>query len=184
MKKRITNLYAVTTILSFLLWGLSITEVQGQIQHQTKSNFWDKVQFGGGLGLGFGSNYTNITVAPSAIYNFNQYVSAGLGVQYSYAKQKEVYDSHMYGGSIIGLFNPVQQVQLSAELEQLRVNNSYDSYWGGGSYDFWNTALFLGAGYRTSNVIIGVRYNVLYNNDDNSPDVYGTDFMPFVRVYF
>lgn len=75
-------------------------------------------------------------------------------------------------------------MQLSAELEQLRVNNSYDSYWGGGSYDFWNTALFLGAGYRTNNVTIGVRYNVLYKDDDNRPDVYGTDFMPFVRVYF
>lgn len=161
-----------------------MTFAQNSLNNTQKSNFWQKVQFGGGLGLGFGSNYTNITVAPSAIYNFNQYVSAGLGLQYSYAKQKDVYDSHMYGGSIVSLFNPIQQVQLSAELEQLRVNNSYDSYWGGGSYDFWNTALFLGAGYRTNNVTIGVRYNVLYKDDDNRPDVYGTDFMPFVRVYF
>lgn len=72
-----------------------MTFAQNSLNNTQKSNFWQKVQFGGGLGLGFGSNYTNITVAPSAIYNFNQYVSAGLGLQYSYAKQKDVYDSHM-----------------------------------------------------------------------------------------
>jgi hypothetical protein len=38
------------------------------------------VQFGGGVGLGFGSNYTDISLAPSAIYNFNEYVALGLGV--------------------------------------------------------------------------------------------------------
>jgi hypothetical protein len=44
------------------------------------------VQFGGGVGLGFGSNYTDISFAPSAIYNFNEYVA--LGGQYTYLKQK------------------------------------------------------------------------------------------------
>jgi hypothetical protein len=34
----------------------------------------------GGVGLGFGSNYTDISLAPSAIYNFNEYVALGLGV--------------------------------------------------------------------------------------------------------
>jgi hypothetical protein len=38
------------------------------------------VQFGGGVGLGFGSNYTDISLAPSAIYNFNEYVALGLEV--------------------------------------------------------------------------------------------------------
>jgi hypothetical protein len=40
------------------------------------------VQFGGGVGLGFGSNYTDISLAPSAIYNFNEYVALGLGAIY------------------------------------------------------------------------------------------------------
>lgn len=178
MKK---NFASFLTFFSLLLFfGLS-NKSFGQIKHQQKSNFMSKVQFGGGLGLNFGSNYTNITVAPSAIYNFNKYVSAGLGLQYSYIKQKDLYESNMYGGSIVSLFNPIPQIQLSAELEQLRVNNSYEDYWGGGSNDFWNTALFLGSGFRTNNVTIGARYNVLYDEDK---DVYGNAFMPFVRVYF
>ena len=136
------------------------------------------MQFGGGIGVGFGSNYTDISLAPSAIYNFNEYAALGLGLQYKYLKQKNYYTSHLYGGSIIGLLNPIKEIQLSAELEQLRGNvnlvGSIDSQ------DFWNTALFIGGGYRSGNVTIGARYNVL--DDKNS--IYGSAFMPFVRVYF
>jgi len=153
-------------------------------QHQTitsksSSDFWKNVQFGGGIGLGFGTGYTNISLAPSAIYNFNEYVALGLGAQYTYAKQKNYYASHLYGGSIIGLFNPLPQVQLSAELEELRVNINLDGS-NSNSQDYWNTGLFLGAGYRSGNVTMGARYNVL--NDNNN--IYGSAFMPFVRVYF
>ncbi|MEZ4853283.1 hypothetical protein [Flavobacterium sp.] len=179
MKKNFTTVFYVLSIALFFCASSTIFG-QSKMQPQ-KSKFLDKVQFGGGLGLNFGNNSTNITVAPSAIYNFNQYVSAGLGVQYSYVKQKDFYDSHIYGGSLIALFNPIREIQLSTELEQLRVNNSYDVNFGGGSDNFWNTALFLGAGYRTNNVTIGARYNVLYKDGDN---VYGNAFMPFVRVYF
>lgn len=118
-------------------------------------------------------------MAPSAIYNFNQYVSAGVGLQYSYLKQKNLFDSHTYGGSIIGLVNPIEEIQLSVELEQLRVNVNYENI--NLKENFWNTGLFLGAGYRTQNVTIGARYNVLFDKDRN---VYGDAFMPFVRVYF
>ena len=44
---------------------------------KTKSDFLNRLQFGGGLGLGIGNGYADIMVAPSAIYNFNNYVSAG-----------------------------------------------------------------------------------------------------------
>jgi long-subunit fatty acid transport protein len=157
------------------------TTIQAQevVTPNSKSVFWDKVQFGGGLGLGFGSGFTNISVAPSAIYNVNQYFSAGLGLQYSYLKQKGFYTSSQYGASIIGLVNPIEQIQLSVELEQLRVNVDFDN--SNFSDDFWNTGLFLGAGYRMENITIGARYNVLFNEDKN---VYGDSFMPFVRVYF
>ena len=87
----------------------------------------------------------------------------------------------MYGPSLIVLGNPIPQIQLSAELEQLRVNVDYDDDLGFPNDNFWNTALFLGAGYRTNNVTIGVRYNVLHDSDKN---VYSDVFMPFVRVYF
>ena len=146
---------------------------------ETENQFWRNVQFGGGIGLGFGSGYTDISVAPSAIYNFNHYVALGVGAQYKYLKQKDYYASHLYGGSLIGLFNPINQIQLSAELEQLRVNVNLDGS-DSNSQNYWNTGLFIGAGYRSGNATIGARYNVL--TDKNN--IYGSAFMPFIRVYF
>lgn len=146
----------------------------------SQSDFWQKVQFGGGIGLSMGSGYTNITLAPSAIYNFNPYVAFGLGAQYGYIKQQNNYTSNLYGGSAIALFNPIEKIQLSVEYEQLRVNAN----WTGTSVysrDFWNTGLFLGGGYRSGNVTVGGRYNVLFNKDNG---VYTQAFMPFLRVYF
>jgi hypothetical protein len=89
------------------------------------------------------------------------------------------YISYIYGGSLIGLVNPIEKIQLSAELEQLRVNQEFPDF--DGKNNFWNTALYLGAGYYTGNVTIGVRYNVLFNKNDL---VYSEAFMPFVRIYF
>jgi long-subunit fatty acid transport protein len=150
-------------------------------QENQGADFADRIHFGGGLGLSFGSGYTNITVAPSAIYDFNQYFSAGLGLQGSYVRDKNFYESYIYGPSLIVLGNPIPEIQLSAELEQLRVNLDYDDNFGGGSDNFWNTALFLGAGYRMENVTVGARYNVLHDSNKN---VYSDAFMPFVRIYF
>jgi hypothetical protein len=64
------------------------------------------VQFGGGVGLGFGSNYTDISFAPSAIYNFNEYVALGLGGQYTYLKQKKLLCFPLLWWQYYGLFNP------------------------------------------------------------------------------
>jgi long-subunit fatty acid transport protein len=169
--KRVAFLFLICLQLS--VFGQENTEPK------PKSDFWKKVQFGGELGLGFGSGYSNITIAPSAIYNFNNYLSAGLGVQYSHLKQKEFYTSNMFGGSIIGLAQPVDEIQLSLELEQLRVNLDFDKT--NISDNFWNTGLFVGAGYRMNNVTVGARYNLLFQSDKG---VYGDALIPFVRMFF
>ena len=178
-KKSFLNGYpSLLAIITLFFTTITIAQ-QTNMAPQPENQFWRNVQFGGGLGLGFGSGYTDISIAPSAIYNFNQYVALGLGLQYKYLKQKDYYASHLYGGSIIGLLNPIRQIQLSAELEQLRVNVNLEGS-DSNSQNYWNTALFVGAGYRSGNVTIGARYNVL--DDKNS--IYGSAFMPFVRVYF
>jgi len=138
----------------------------------------DRTHFGGSLGLSIGSGFTNIVVAPSVIYDVNDYFSAGGGLQGSYVNWKNNFESYIYGASLIGLVNPIEQIQLSAELEQLRVNTTYEDNF---KDNFWNTALFLGAGYRANNVTIGVRYNVLFKESNN---VYNEAFMPFIRIYF
>lgn len=168
--------------LSFLLIS-SLISAQGA--DKSGGDFWDHVQFGGGIGLSVGSDYTDISLAPSAIYNFNQYFAAGVGLQGSFIKVKNRkpydngYKSYLYGGSLIGLFTPIEEIQLSVELEELRVNQEFTAI--DYSRNFWNTALNLGLGYHTDNITVGVRYNVLYNEDDF---VYSQAFMPFVRIYF
>lgn len=155
---------------------------QGPTDAPTPQNdFWRKVQFGGGIGLSFGSGYTDITISPSAIYNINSIVAVGTGLQFGYVSAKNDYASTIYGASLIGLLNPVPQVQLSAELEQIHVNTSYKDIGATISESFWNTALYIGAGYRTGNVTVGVRYDVLFNDNRS---YYSDAFMPFVRVYF
>lgn len=181
MKKNLTIYLTKFLIFTLLITSSLKVNAQDYEEVSTKNPFWEKVQIGGGLGLGFGSNFTNITIAPSAIYNINEYVSAGVGLQYSYVNQKGFYKSNIYGGSLIALINPIQQIQVSVELEQLRVNTSFNSTFGGVTDNFWNTALFLGAGYRTNNVTIGIRYNVLYKENQG---VYADPFIPFIRVYF
>nr|WP_294789077.1 hypothetical protein [uncultured Flavobacterium sp.] len=161
----------------------SYTIAQQKYRIDNNNNFWDKVQFGGGLGLGFGSGYTDISVMPSAIYNVNEIVAFGAGLQFGYLNSKNYYESYVYGGSLITLVNPIPEIQLSAELEQVRVDTRYEANVNRPAFSdsYWNTALYLGAGYRTGNVTIGARYDVLYNPNKS---LYGSGFMPFVRVYF
>ncbi|MDX1462553.1 MAG: hypothetical protein R3359_05810 [Marinirhabdus sp.] len=104
----------------------------------------------------------------------------GPSLIFSYQKD-DVFESTLYGGSWITLFNPIREIQLSAELEQLRVNQEIDFLAVRETDNFWNTALFLGAGYRAGPATIGVRYNVLFSNDDR---VYASAWNPFVRLYF
>lgn len=150
-------------------------------EENTKSNFWKRVQVGGGLGLNIGSGFTNIAISPSAIYNINPYFSAGLGLQGSYVSSKNSFNSIIYGGSLIGLANPTENIQLSAELEQVRVNTTEKAIPKDLKFNNWNTALFLGAGYRSNNFILGIRYNILHNKNNM---VYSDAFMPFIRVFF
>lgn len=186
MKNCTPNIILKITISSFLLIFSAFAFSQSASNSlNPKNDFWKKVQFGGGIGLGIGSGYTDISIAPSGIYNFNSYFSAGVGLQGSYISVKNSYKSFIYGGSIIGLLNPIEQIQLSIELEQLRVNTTSNFALVGANIfpknNFWNTALYLGAGYRTDNITVGVRYNILFNKSDQ---VYSEAFMPFVRIYF
>lgn len=166
--------YMKSTFLAFFVAIFCIQDVCAQ----NASPVSDRIHYGGTLGLSIGSGFTNIVVAPSVIYDVNQYFSAGAGLQGSYVSWKNNFESYIYGASLIGLVNPIEQVQLSAELEQLRVNTTYEDNF---EDNFWNTALFVGAGYRTNNVTVGVRYNVLFKERNN---VYNEAFMPFIRFYF
>src|SRR6187551_3404639 len=112
MKKNIFSSLtkSVLIVLSFFFYENVIAQYQQT--PQSKNPFWEKVQFGGGLGLSFGSGYTDISIAPSAIYNVNPYLAVGLGLQGSYVSSKGYYDSGIYGVSFLTYINPIPEVQL------------------------------------------------------------------------
>ncbi len=145
-----------------------------------KSDFWNRVRLGGGIGINFSNGGFNGSIAPSAIYQFNDYIAAGVGANinfYKFNNQK----FWAYGPSAIVLGNPIPQIQLSGEFEQLRVNSSIQTINGNLENDFWAPALFFGIGYRTQFATVGIRYNVLDNNENT---IYLNAWTPFVRVYF
>jgi long-subunit fatty acid transport protein len=178
-----TTICSISKKMALILIGLLIsTAVHGQ---GGRSGFWGDVQYGGGFGLGISRDFTNVLVAPSAIYPLNDYFSTGVGLMGSFVKSKnnsaESFSSKILGGSLIGLVNPLENVQLSAELEQMHVQQEITSNSIQLKDDFWNTALFLGVGFRSENLTIGVRYNVLFDEKDR---IYADPYMPFVRLYF
>ncbi|WP_142784891.1 alpha-ketoglutarate decarboxylase [Changchengzhania lutea] len=148
---------------------------------QQNNEFWDHVRFGGGIGLSFGDGFFSGTLAPSAIYEIDQNFAIGLGLNGTINNQKNVYKSTILGGSIIGLFNVINEIQLSSEFEQLHVKRNYDESLNIENDTYWSPALFIGAGYRSGNVTFGLRYDLLY---DKEKSIYIDPWAPFVRFYF
>ena len=168
------------TITYFFLIVLSINTYSQSVNNEN-SMFWENVSFGGGLGLSFGNGFFSGTIAPSAIYNFNEKFSTGLGLNATYAKQKNVHTSTILGGSIIGFYNPIPQLQISAEFEELNVSRKFEFIGSNITDNYWYPALSLGAGYRKANVTFGIKYDVLY---DSQKSIYADAYIPFVRFYF
>ena len=170
---------AVKTIILFSVCILSLSLTFAQDDKQ-KSDFWEHVRFGGGIGLSTGNNIFSATLAPSAIYDFNAQFSLGLGLNGTYFSQKNVFKSTILGGSIISLYNPIQEIQLSGEFEQNNVSRNFDNP-ALRDDNYWIPSFLVGAGYRTRNVTIGVRYDLLY---DETKSISANAWAPFVRVFF
>jgi len=150
---------------------------------QTSKNgadFWNNVRFGGSIGLGFTNNGFNGSISPSAIYQFNEQFASGASLSFNYAKFDD--DKFLaYGGSILSLYNPIPQLQLSVEFEQLRINRTIATPTIDIEDNYWLPAFFVGVGYSTVNITVGLRYDLLFDDDKS---IYGNALMPFLRVYF
>lgn len=164
-------LFLLLMLQSIFSWSQQTTDSLAVAE-----TFWKNVHFGGGIQLAISNAYTTIGISPSGIYEFSDKFSAGIGVSYLYSKYK--YDNvhyHVFGGSALALYNPLKEIQLSTEFEELSVNsNAVDSY--------WVPAWYMGAAYSMGrHAAIGVRYDILY---DEGRSIYDSPFTPFVRIYF
>lgn len=84
-------------------------------------------------------------------------------------------------GSFIFLYHPISQIQLSIEPEETSVAyNFLANSQRRETQQFFQEVLFVGAGFRTGNISIDGRYNVLHTDTN----IYGTAFLPFFRIYF
>lgn len=166
------HLFLLSTLLLFQFSHSQYTTGQG--------NFWKQLQYGGGIGLGFFNGNLNASIAPSTMYPISNTFALGMGLNLNYAKFNES-KLLAYGGSLFSLFNPIPQLQLSAEVEQLRVNRSFESGINRLQDNYWSPSLFLGLGYTTRNVTMGLRYNILF---DENKSIYADALMPFVRFFF
>jgi hypothetical protein len=161
---------------------LLIMQTSANIQAQDeRPSFWSNVQYGGGLGMSFGDGFFSGTIAPSAIYRFNDRIATGIGLSGTYISEKNFYNSAVIGASSITLFNFIREIQLSAEFEEYYVTRNFNDDLIYKDDDYWVPALFFGIGFQTQNVTMGIRYDVLY---DSSKSVYANAYVPFVRVYF
>ena len=143
--------------------------------------FIDDVRFGGGINIGIGSAYSTFAISPSALYDFSEQFSAGLSFTYVYIKTKSTINTttNLFGGSILALYKPIENIQFTTEFEQLKINQTYATL---NEANLWQPALYIGAEYVTGNISMGLRYDVLFDKTTNV--IYSSALSPVFRVYF
>lgn len=178
--------------LAFLLVLFTLVGLQAKAQKEIddQSDFWERVYFGGNLGLQIGNVETSIVLSPMAGYMFTQKFSAGVGVTYQYYKaeyQTFKYSTNLYGGRLFGRYNINENIFAYAEYESLRtdVPQRYDPVKQEIVYDKqWVPGVFVGGGLmQRIGPNAGIQFMALYNLAyDNLRSPYPSPFI--IRVGF
>jgi len=158
-------------IILLLLLSLSLTSFS------QRTDFWDNVRFGGGFTLGFGNNQTTIGISPSAIYNFENGFALGAGLGYLYSEIND-FSTTAYSTSIISLYQTKFNVQFSGEFDYYFAQQKVQGF---ESFNSNFPALHLGIAYNQGRFAVGIRYDVLYDDDKS---VFASPISPVVRFYF
>jgi hypothetical protein len=100
---------------------------------QTEKKGFDKSKlfFGGNFGLGFGTN-TFVNVSPQVGYRFNDYLAAGVGVNFNYYSYKTYFSDGNYSRSSLGytgfnVFGRVYPIKFIFIQAQPELNYSWGS---------------------------------------------------------
>ncbi len=175
------------TKITLLLLCIAIAGLQAQTGHHFSQASYtsakeknNKVRFYGGFGLSFSNQAFLVQFQPGLLYEASGQLHFGGGLYYSYYSNKSLSGtakSHIYGGSLIGAFLPVNELEASLEFQYLFVNQTYLN----NTTNRQIPSLYIGAGYRTRHMVIGFRYDVLFNEENS---IYDSPFQPFVRIYF
>ncbi|MBI9068016.1 MAG: hypothetical protein JEZ09_12035 [Salinivirgaceae bacterium] len=155
---------------------------QGAIKK--KRQLSEKVFFGGGFGMQFGS-VNVVEVSPMVGYKPIENLYFGLKGTYQYYK-RDIYNisTDIYGGSFFGLLSIFSNIAIYSEYEMLSLESSYFDFANmhTGKARFWEKSLLLGGGFVQP---IGERSNmlllVLWNLND-SP--YSPYINPIIRITY
>ncbi len=169
-------------ILFLFLLSLSIS---GFCQDENlPENTPSKWRFGGGLGLGFGSNrYFAFSISPFAGYEIIPQLEAGVTAGYQYSKWSDSRQNLFSVGPYVNYY-PIPEIFLRSHYEFYTGTQKYDYGFNDESYstNFNESALWLGGGYRNTGRIqffVGMMYNVLYDDDTS---LFSSGLRPIVGV--
>jgi hypothetical protein len=96
--------------------------------------WYDKVNFGGSASMFFSNVGSQFSVQPIALYNFNDYVSSGVGLSYFYyslnyatSTGTQTYSNNAYGANVFGRFKLFDGIFAQAEYMPMNVSVYYPS---------------------------------------------------------
>lgn len=157
-----------------------------------KSKIWDRMYFGGGAGMSFGT-ITQIQLNPRVGYGITERLMAGVGLNYFYSKinydkiygSGGTYSSSIYGTTVFSSFRLLENLAILAEYEALNWE-----YYDFDIFDYrrdWIHSVFVGASYRQyigkkGFMELSMLYNLNYANQKISP--YPSPWVPRVSFYF
>lgn len=178
MKKLILKFVIVIVFISFENTFSQVTEI-AVVDSMAKVD--RRLKFGCGFGLSFVGG-TNIGLSPNLVYSVNDKVNFGVGIQGNYTSIKDLQQTTTFGANVLGQYSPIQKLTMLLEFAQLKVNTKTEAVTGDTKQDYWDSALFVGAGLNiTDKISLGAKYNILYDKDES---VYTSPIIPFVNITF
>jgi hypothetical protein len=175
-------------ILLILMITFSICEAQVMIEEGEKPSVFDRMYFGGGFSLSFGT-ITSVYVSPIVGYMITRSLSAGVGITYQFYKDDRFdYQTNMYGGKLFIRQNlRLLKLPLFLYGEYETLNFEYAEILPTNEIRYtrdWVPSLLLGGGFfqpfgRRGGFYIAAMYNVIYDDlrsPYNSPWVFRVGF--------
>jgi hypothetical protein len=170
-------------LLLTIIFIISAVNIYAQGAIEKRHQLSDKVFFGGGLGMQFGTT-TAISVSPIVGYKPIDDLYFGLKGKYEYYKYSRYnIGTDIYGGSIFGMYLFYESIAIYGEYEMLSLESEYYSLYQPSSKSrFWLKTPLIGGGYIQS--LSGrakIMLLVLWNLNDNYNYYYSN---PIIRLSF
>ena len=158
-----------------------IQDINQNNDDQRKMNFRDRLVYGGGFGLQFGT-YTNVEISPLVGLKITEDWIAGGGFSYQFiSSRSQDFSTSIYGPRIFTNYMLIGDFFIHLEYEGLSLESDLFSYISKNER-FWVQSYLVGGGYRMKISHNGsVNIMLLYNLNES---IYSPYSNPVIRVGF